>query len=128
MKILCKVALISQTPRSGEDGEALKTTLVKLTPVNLPAGDIQLSFSKADVVFHPEHTLRDPKNPRVETKVMIAKEALIQEATCYVKGEPVVTFKASYPAHPGHTDIANPVEAFPGRDAGEYFVEFTPAT
>jgi len=108
-KILCKCALISRVPRQGEDGEEAWTTYVKLTPINLAGGDILLAFSKADVVFHPAHELRDPKDARIFTKQMIPANSLITEATVYVKGEKYATFKAGSPAHPGHMDLNPPI-------------------
>lgn len=124
MKIKCRVALISQTPRQGENGETVFTTNVKLSPLNILSGDIQLSFAKADVVFHPVHELRDPKEPRNKVKTMIHENSLIQEATCYVEGQPAIKFQAGYPDHPGHTDLGiNPVVS---REAPIVEINFTP--
>ena len=119
-KILCKCALISRVPRQGEDGETAWTTHVKLTPLNIMGGDILLAFSKSDVVFHPGHELRDPKDPRIFTKQMISEESLIQEATVYVKGEKFATFKAGHPAHPGHMDNNPPVPPQEAEEPGVY--------
>ena len=134
MKILCKVARISQTPRQGEDGETLMTTHIKLTPVNLPGGDMQLSFSKADVEFHPGQILLETTGEKrgFPAKTMIHKDTLIVAATVYVKGEKAQTFRASDPGDPGHDGCAlislQPVAKREHREEATYEIEFTEVT
>lgn len=114
-KIKCRVARITQEPRQADDGSTAFTTTVKLTPVNLYGGDILLRFSNAEVVFHPQHELRDEKQPRNVLKTMIGEKSLITRAVCYVEGEEAVTFQAAVPEHPGHSDLG--INPLPGTDA-----------
>lgn len=105
-KIKYRVALIYQTPRAGADGgPSQMTTNVKLTPINLVGGDQVLAFARADVFYHPEHTLRDPKQERNVVKTMIPANSLITRAVCYTNDGEACTFDAAAPAHPGHPDM-----------------------
>jgi hypothetical protein len=69
-----KCALIHQP------GGPAGMTLVKFTPVDLPAGDILLGFSEAKVEHHPGEVLKDPKG-NVADKIMIHPNSLITVAT-----------------------------------------------
>lgn len=125
-KIRCKVARISQTPRQTDDGDPAFTTHVKLTPINLPAGDIQLAFNKADVTFHPGQIIPQKGDA---PKVMIHPDTLITSATVYIKGEKACTFRAADPGDKGHDGVPGiPGTAVAKREHVEeavYDIDFT---
>lgn len=105
MKIKAQVVRIEQRPRTGEKGEVLMTTIIKLATLGIMGGELTLQFGSADVVFHPETYLTDPRDRRQITKTIIPEGSLITEATVEVDGEPC-TFFGSVPSSGEPREVA----------------------
>lgn len=87
MKIKFKVATMFQRhiPRAAADEPPDLVTFIKLTPQDVPAGDLLLAFNDGEVVWHPEEWLKDRDG--VPVKKMIHPETLVDSAQVTHGGE-----------------------------------------
>lgn len=88
MRIKFKVATMFQRaiPRPGGEVSDL-LTFVKLTPVELPAGDLLLAFPEAEVEWHPETHYKN--NDNVPVRKLVAAETLVAQAVVTHDGDKV---------------------------------------
>lgn len=90
MKIKVKVATMFQRAiRRAMSEESDTVTFIKLTPQDLPSGDILLVFPSAEVKWHPETHYRN--NDNVPVRKIVPAETLVTEAVVTHGGE-TVTF------------------------------------
>ena len=85
MTIKFKVAALFRrsVPKAG--GEADLVTFVKLTPQDLPAGDLHLGFLEAEVKWHEETWYKN--NDGMNVRRIVAAETLVSEVVATHEGE-----------------------------------------
>lgn len=84
MKLKFKVAVIMQRTIPSVDGTSVdQLTLIKLSPVGMPAGDVLLAFADAKIDWHPVVYDEVDRNRQI-----IKKETLIQTAKVVQDGKP----------------------------------------
>lgn len=92
MKIKFKVATMFNRAIPVQDGEDLKSKevfFVQLKPEDMPAGDMLLAFTEAEVEWHPETHYRN--NDNVPVRTIVRAETIIAQLIVTHGGE-TVTF------------------------------------